>query len=164
MSDVTSLTQNIIRANGLYDWLKDFPWLTGHLGDPHAAVWFVAENPSLAGVRGVDARFTDKSANLQWTCLPGTSSRLWRDAITEAGLKRGHPCDDEGWRCYITNADKELQQVTARNQKKNSSFMRQQAIRWLPVLQAEIDEGNPKVLVALGAQAEKLLRSHPSLH
>ena len=35
----------------LVDHRREFPWLTGSLGDPFSPVWFVAENPSLTQVR-----------------------------------------------------------------------------------------------------------------
>jgi len=155
--DPLKLTRAVINRHGLRNWLDEYPWLTGYLGNPKAAVWFVAENPSLRGIQEVDARADAMSPNLQWTCRPGTSSRLLRDALTAAGLKAGDPCVDGGWRCYLTNADKEPQEVRARNKGKKRDFMVQQANRWLPVLQAEVDRGAPRVLVALGRQAQTLL-------
>lgn len=155
--DPLGLTREIIRRDGLNDWLADFPWLTGAIGDPLASAWFLAENPSLKGVREAHASTASPSPNLQWTCAEGSASRLLRDAICEAGLKALGPCVDAAWSCYITNADKEPQPVEKRNRGKGRGFMEQQATRWLPVLQAQIDRGDPKVLVCLGAQAERLL-------
>jgi uracil-DNA glycosylase len=147
----------IIAEFGLTNWLEDFPWLTGHLGNPNSPIWFVGENPSLTGVENVHKRAARHSENLQWNSHDG--DRLLREALTEAGLKEGQPQAPGGWKCYITNAIKEPDRVGMRNKKKgDSAYWKDQARRWLPVLQAEIDAGRPKVLVALGAQVEKILQ------
>lgn len=150
------LIKEVINKNQLYDWFNQFDWLTGFLGNPNSPIWFIGENPSLTYVRSVDRRSIEKSENLQWNIHDG--DRLLRDAITEAGLKQGAPELNEHWSCYITNAIKEPEIVRERNEKKrNPQYWKEQAERWLPVLQKQIDSGNPKVLVALGGQAHKIL-------
>ena len=148
--------KEIIRNNHLDDWLADYPWLIGYIGDPSASIWFIGENPSLSGVKAVDKRSPGRTENLQWNSHDG--DRLLREAITEAGLKSGPPEAEGGWRCYITNAIKEPEIVAVRNEKKrDSQYWKAQAERRFPVLQRQIDSGNPKVLVALGGQAFKII-------
>ena len=149
--------KEIIRKDHLENWFDDFPWLTGQLGNINSPIWFIGENPSLTGVKNVDRRSVDKTENLQWNSHNG--DRLLREALSESGLKHGLPGSDEGWECYITNAIKEPEIAKERNKKKrDSSYWRGQAERWMPVLQEQIDIGRPKVLVALGGQAEKILK------
>ena len=155
--DIVDESRKVIRENNLYDWFADYPWMTGYLGDPLAPVWFIGENPSLSGVEAVNMRSPAKSENLQWNSHAG--DRLLREAITEAGLKLGAPEADGGWRCYITNVIKEPEIVAVRNKKKRDArYWQSQADRWQPLLQRQIETGNPQVLLALGGQAFKILR------
>ncbi len=87
--NVVEHIKDVIKNNELYNWFDDYPWLTGFLGDPNAPIWFIGENPSLKGVKAVDRRSSDKTENLQWNSHDG--DRLFREAITEAGLKSGNP-------------------------------------------------------------------------
>ena len=149
--------KEIIQRDNLENWFDDFPWLTGELGNINSPVWFIAENPSLTSVISIDRRSVDKTENLQWNSHSG--DKLLREALSESGLKHGLPGSNEGWECYITNAIKEPEIVSERNKKKrDSSYWKEQAERWMPVLQEQIDIGRPEVLVALGGQAEKILR------
>ncbi|EGL53099.1 hypothetical protein MAMP_00314 [Methylophaga aminisulfidivorans MP] len=156
--DIVQATRTTIKDNQLTDWLSDYPWLTGCLGNPNASVWFIGENPSLNGVINVNKRSpeTEKTENLQWNSHAG--DKLLREAMTDAGLKQGPVELNEGWNCYITNAIKEPEIVTERNLKKrNSDYWKVQAELWLPILQQQIDNGDPKVLVLLGGQSEKII-------
>src|SRR6266480_7961514 len=93
-----------IRDHHLEDWLGAYPWLTGCLGDQFAPIWFIGENPSMAGVEAIDKGSQTKSENLQWNSHDG--DRLFREAIVEVGLKSGLPETEGGWQCYVTNAIK----------------------------------------------------------
>ena len=149
--------KEIIKRDHLDNWFDDYPWLTGQLGSINSPVWFIGENPSLSAVKRVDQRSVDKTENLQWNSHNG--DRLLREALSESGLKHGLPESNEGWECYITNAIKEPEIVSERSKKKrDSSYWKEQAERWMPVLQEQIDIGRPKVLVVLGGQAEKILK------
>lgn len=153
---IRAAVENVIRENRLDNWLEEYPWLVGFVGNPTAPIWFVGENPSLSGVEAVHRRSKSMSENLQWNSHDG--DRLLREAICEAGLKSGTPESDGGWKCYITNAIKEPEIVAVRNERKRDArYWQQQAQRWLPVLQRQIKSGAPRVLVALGGQAHKIL-------
>lgn len=155
--EIVQHIKETIYNSQLENWFHEFPWLTGFLGNPNSSIWFIGENPSLNGVKNVDKRSSEKTENLQWNSHDG--DRLLRDAITEAGLKNGTPERNEGWNCYITNAIKEPEMVSERNEKKNNSqYWKEQAERWLLTLQKQIDTGNPKVLVLLGGQTEKIVK------
>ena len=149
--------KEIIQRDNLENWFDDYPWLTSELGNINSPVWFIAENPSLSSVISIDQRSVDKTENLQWNSHNG--DQLLREALSESGLKHGLPRSNEGWECYITNAIKEPEIVSERNEKKrDSGYWKEQAKRWMPVLQEQIDIGRPEVLVALGGQAEKILK------
>jgi uracil-DNA glycosylase len=149
-------TKRVIKDNHLNDYLKEYPWMVGFLGNPQSRVWFVGVNPSLRAVRNVHNRSNDKTPNLQWNSSSG--EMLLREALTETGFKSGNPGKNEGWNCYITNVIKEPEIVKNRNErKKDQNYWKPQAKRWLPLFQLEINNGNPSVLVAIGKTALKIL-------
>ena len=159
---IRAAVEEVIRESHLANWLEEYPWLIGYIGNPAAPIWFIGENPSLSGVEAVHRRSSTASANLQWNSHDG--DRLLRESIAEAGLKSGAPESDEGWKCYITNAIKEPEIVAVRNERKRDArYWKEQAERWLPVLQEQINSGSPRVLVALGGQAHKILIHMKSL-
>ena len=88
---VIQAQKDVIKAHGLRDWFDEYPWLTGFIGDIHAPVWFLAENPSLSQL-DKQAMKHDLNENLQWNASEG--DHLLREAITEAGLKAGDPKKD----------------------------------------------------------------------
>ena len=152
--------KKVIRDHALCDWFNEYPWLTGYLGNLKAPVWFLGEYPSRAALDKVDkiANADDDigiTPNLQWSCLD-ESAKLWREAVTEAGLKVGNPCDDSGWNCYITNIIKEPQTPGEFNTQSKLQINRE-AERWQSVLQLELCLGAPKVLVVMGERANKVL-------
>ena len=151
--------KKVIRDHALCDWFNEYPWLTGSLGNLKSPVWFLGEYPSCAAVAKVDkkanANGTELTPNLQWSCIDD-SAKLWREAVTEAGLKVGNPCDDSGWNCYITNIIKEPQTPSKFNIQPISKI-KEEAERWQSVLQLELRLGAPKVLVFMGQRANKVL-------
>ena len=151
--------KKVIRDHALCDWFNEYPWLTGSLGNLKSPVWFLGEYPSCTAVAKVDkkanANDIKSPANLQWSCLDD-SAKLWREAVTEAGLKVGNPCDDSGWNCYITNIIKEPQTPGNFNIQPISKI-KEEAERWQSVLQLELCLGAPKVLVVMGQRASKVL-------
>ncbi len=156
MSDIREIIQeqqDAIKAHGLCDWFEKYPWLTGSIGDIHAPVWFLAENPSLSQL-DKQAMKPDLNENLQWNASEG--DHLLREAITEAGLKAGDPKKDEGWTCYISNVDKGPD--IAGKRRRDTIFLKCRAAMWIPVLQKQVDLGSPKILVTLGNNADEILR------
>ena len=163
MSDTREIViqaqKDVINAHDLWDWFDEYPWLTGSIGDIHAPVWFLAENPSLSRLEE-KAEKGASNENDQWNASAG--DRLLRKAITEAGLKTGDPKKNEGWHCYISNVDKQPDIAGKRNAKKKelgkAPYLKQQAGIWYPVLQKQIDLGSPRIIVALGGDADYILR------
>lgn len=157
-------TRWVDHQSALRDWLDEFPWLTGYLGDPLSPVWFIAECPSLTAIEKADKRERGKpepnqelSENLQWNCHDKDTQML-REALTRAGLKDGDLCANSDWRCYLTNAVKEPQFAKDRNaQKPKKNMLREDANIWWPVLQHQIDNGKPGVLVPIGQNSADLL-------
>ncbi len=76
--------------------------------------------------------------------------------MTEAGLKVGEPCDDSGWKCYITNIIKKPQ-IPGELNTQPISKIKEKAECWQFVLQLELCLGAPKVLVVMGERASKVL-------
>jgi hypothetical protein len=156
MDPISKENGETIRAHKIYNWLKDYAWLKGYIGDRSYPIWFVAENPSLRGVERVHKRNRLISENSQWNAHAG--DRLFREALVKAGLKAGDPLDGEGWKCYITDIIKEPEIVKDRNlRKRDSSYWKNQALNWLPVFLEEIRLGRPEVLVAVGSQTRPIL-------
>lgn len=156
MDPILREIKKVIKDNNLPDYLKEFPWLTGYLGNPNSAVWFIGENPSLGEVKKQHKRHNDRIDNLQWNSHKGDF--LLREALTEVGFKRGDPHSNKGWDCYITNAIKEPEIVKERNERKGKTgYWRKQALLWLPVLQKQLNHGSAKVLVTMGKEARKIL-------
>ena len=151
--------RKVIRDHALCDWFTEYPWLTGSLGNFKSPVWFLGEYLSRTAVANVDkkakAAGIKKTPNLQWSCLDD-SANLWREAVTESGLKVGNPCDDSGWNCYITNIIKEPQIPRVLN-TRSISKIKEEAERWRSVLHLELCLGAPKVLVVMGERANKVL-------
>ena len=133
-----------------------YPWLTGHLGAPTAAVWFLGLYPSLTPVERIDRISPVKSPNLQWSCND-RGARLWREAVAEAGLKDGPSCQDCGWHCYITNVIKEVMGLKEQKLMKTKAYWQEQAVKSQGSLQEQIKSGSPKVMVVMGNQAFKIL-------
>ena len=155
MKEIIQLQKEIIKTNHLFNWFKEYPWLNGFIGNLDSPVWLLGENPSLTQMKK-QLKNKQFDENLQWNASAGDN--LLRESLTESGLKEGNPDLNEGWNCYITNVIKEPEVVVERNQKKHDSqYWKKQAKHWLPVLQMQIDMGNPKVLVCLGGQSEKIL-------
>jgi hypothetical protein len=157
MNPIIEETKKIISKNHLPNYLDKFPWLTGYIGDIDSKIWFIGENPSMQGVENVDARNTVKDENLQWNSHEG--DWLLRDALTECGLKTGNPRENVGWNCYITNTIKLPEVVGKRNKEKNQNknYLVSQIKQWMPLLQLQINIGNPKVLIAMGKTAFNIL-------
>ena len=152
------IIKDVIVQHDLNDWYIDNPWLTGSLGNIHAPIWFLGENPSLSKVEEQsNANPESLDENLQWNISKG--DQLLRTAITEAGLKYStDPFDNDEWNCYITNVIKEPDYAGKRNVIKDATFLKKEAEIWLPVLQQQIEIGQPQVLVTMGGAADKLLK------
>jgi hypothetical protein len=156
MDPISKEIGETIKAHKIYNWLNEYSWIKGYIGDRSYPVWFVAENPSLRGVKRVHDRNTIASDNLQWNAHAG--DWLFREALVKAGFKTGDPLDGEGWKCYITDIIKEPEIVKDRNLKKgDSSYWKNQAMKWLAVFLEEIRLGRPEVLVAVGNQTRVIL-------
>lgn len=152
-----------IEEHDLCNWLDKCEWLTGYLGDPLSPVWFVGENPSNRGVKRIaakriDGRKLEESENLQWNCY-ASETKMFREALTKAGLKNGDLCANSGWKCYITNAVKTPEVVKHRNARTSKQRMlREDAKVWWPVFQYQIDNGKPLVLVPIGKNSADIIK------
>ncbi len=139
----------------LYDHQKEFPWLTGALGDPDSGIWFIAENPSLTQVERVlnpDGNAPTEEA--QWWASRG--DKLFRDMLVTHGFKSGTIDSPDGWHCYITNVIKEAD-YSSRWHEKSQEMRNQAAEIWVPVLAWELATSKPRMVVILGGAADQLL-------
>jgi uracil-DNA glycosylase len=139
----------------LHNHRRTFPWLTGALGDPEAGVWFVGENPSLGQVERVtDPNGGRPTEEAQWWASRG--DRLFRELLQKHGFKSSPPDVHGGWRCYITNAIKEADY--AQNWRGSPTDRRREAARvWAPVLEWQLEQSRPHLVVALGKTVHSLL-------
>jgi hypothetical protein len=123
----------------LPDHRREHPWLTGWLGDPASAVWFVAENASASQVDRIHA--ADATVEAQWAASP--ADRLLREALVESGLKVGGMFTPGGWRCYLTNLVKSEVRVAAWETEARSAKLAV-AEAWAPVFAFEIEKHRPE--------------------
>lgn len=137
----------------LPDHRKAHPWLTCFLGDPFAPCWFVAENPSLGQV---ERALIDSLPEPMWCVSPG--DLVFRRMLVKHGFKTGTDRSGGGWRCYITDVIKSAARAEEwKSQRDMSSWPTARA--WAPVLRWELEQGKPRLIVALGKEAARLLAS-----
>lgn len=140
----------------LYDHRKEYPWLTGSLGDPFSGIWFVGESPSLRMVeRAKGPHNTPPNEEAQWSASRG--DKLFRKALVASGFKGGSVDSPGGWHCYITNVIKEAD-YTNRVREKPLQSREQAADMWFPVFEWELEHSCPLLIVAMGRQASHLLK------
>ena len=131
-----------------------FPGLSGHLGDPAAKVWFIGWYPSLDAIEEASALGTVGDPEMQWTVTPG--DQVFRTTLVEFGFKAGEPMSRGGWRCYVTNLVKRPINVGLWKRASESQHGAEYA-RWAPVLDWEIENGKPEVIVAMGQEVARQL-------
>lgn len=144
-----------LAAPALPDHRKTWPWLLACAGEPSAAVWFIAENPSLSRLpkRLQGADVTVEHVEAQWTISLG--DHLFRRLLLDYGFKAGNdPEAPGGWRSYITDVMKSAYIVKEFDKIDHKAL----AEKWAPTLQWELSIGPPKLIVAVGRSAERLLR------
>ena len=138
-----------------YDHRRDFPWLTGALGDPTSGIWFVGENPSFGQVERVrDPTGGPPTEEAQWWASRG--DRLFRDLLVKHGFKSNEVDAQGGWQCYITNAIKEADYSQlwrgSPSERRNAA-----ADAWAPLLEWELEQSRPLLVVALGKTVRVIL-------
>ena len=155
--ELENQTSSVFRAHPeLRDHRESFPWLTGDLGDPFSGIWFLAENPSLKMLeRATNPGGGPLTKEAQWYASRG--AKLFREKLVKYGFKKG--CVDTlgGWNCYISNVIKEAD-YSKDWRAKTQDLLRQAVDVWMPVLQWEIANSKPKLVVAVGRQAEKYVK------
>jgi hypothetical protein len=90
----------------------------------------------------------------KWWASKG--DRLFRDLLYKYGFKETPPPEPGGWRCYITNVIKEPD-YSKLWRNKSQALRNAAAVRWAPLLQWEIDQGRPNLVVALGNTVRRIL-------
>ena len=141
--------------NSLFDHRREYPWLSGALGNPNSGIWFIAENPSLRQIERVqnpDGRAPTVEA--QWWASRG--DKLFREMLVKYGFKQGSIDSPGGWNCYITNVVKETD-YASRWREKSLDARKQAAEIWSDTLAWEMANSKPKYVVILGGPAETLL-------
>lgn len=137
----------------LYDRRKEYWWVKGYLGDIHSDVMFVAENPSLRGIKRASEDPDLQDPERQWCVTKG--DLIFRGALFKAKYKAGSPTSKGGWHCYITNIVK-MADVAA-NWKKRREEERWQIVKaFAPVLQKELEIMKPDVIVVMGERPKQL--------
>lgn len=85
----------VLRSHSsLFDHRRDYPWLTGALGNPNGGIWFIAEIPSLTQIKRVqNPDGGTPTSEVQWWASRG--DKLFREMLVEHGFKQG-PIDSPG--------------------------------------------------------------------
>jgi hypothetical protein len=150
-------TDQVFKSHpNLYDHRLDHPWLIGSHGDPHAGIWFVAENPSLTQIERVrDPDGGPPTTEAQWWASRG--DKLFREMLVKYRFKQGSIDSPGGWKCYITNVIKEAD-YTRDWREKPQSARNQAAEIWAGLLAWELENSKPRLLVVMGKQTNTLLR------
>ncbi len=143
----------VFAANQFRDYRKTYHWLKGYLGDVSSGVMFLAENPSLRGIKKASKDRILQDPEKQWSVSPG--DRIFRNALFEAAFKDGSPISPGGWHCYITNIIK-LVDVASKWNARTDDDRWQIAKAFAPVLQKELELVEPDVIVVMGERPKKL--------
>jgi uracil-DNA glycosylase len=150
-ADIARLSDAVYRSDPrIPDRRREHPSVTGCLGDPFAPVWFIAEAPSLTQVERGRAR----SPEQQWDVSPG--DKLFRRMLAKHGFKEGDALAPGGWRCYITDIIKSSYFVKDWNEEPGDVRMAV-AEAWAPVLRYELEQGRPRLAIALGKKTQEPL-------
>jgi hypothetical protein len=139
----------------LYDHRPQHPWARGAHGDPHAGIWLIAENPSLTQVERVrDPHGGPPTIESQWWSSEG--DKLLRKMLVKFDFKSGPFDSPGGWKCYITNVIKEAD-YTQHWREKTQPARNQAAEIWSGLLDWELKNSRPRLVVIMGGQTRKLL-------
>lgn len=96
---------SIFKSNpDIQDHRKQYPWVTGFLGNLDSNVMFVAENPSLTKVIEASKALSDKDSECQWNISKG--DKIFRKTLKKYRFKESNAEEKGGWKCYITNVAK----------------------------------------------------------
>jgi hypothetical protein len=155
-ADLAKETDKVFKSHpGLRDHRSQYPWLTGAHGDPFAGIWFVGENPSLTQVERVrDPNGGAPTVEAQWWSSRG--DKLLREMLVKYGFKNGSIDSPGGWKCYITNVIKEAD-YTRDWREKTQAARNNSAEIWAGLLAWELKNSKPRLIIAMGNQAETLL-------
>jgi len=142
----------------LPDYRKEYPWVTGSLGNPFARVWFVGEIPSLTQVVQAHTPGTPLTPEMQWNI--SDSDRLFREMLGKHGFKKDPIDGPGGWGCYIT----ELVKMPWKNPAEWREWTKKRAPQrtavietWAGVLRWEFETVRPRLVVALGGEVNRFL-------
>jgi len=143
------------------DQIHQFKWLYGALGQVPSDVMFIAENPSITGVKHahidtVDQQPPDIEAQW-WGGKNDKCAKVFRPVLCDLGLKTSPPNEKGGWNCYITNVIKQANYAKFQ-EKVSSGYRKQQGNYWSDILRWEIETVNPKVIFCLGKNSETVVR------
>lgn len=139
------------------DHRKEWPWLTSHLGNPKAGIWFIGENPSLGNVERLVPKHADQyplTPEAQWLFSRGDV--LFRKSLVECGFKEGSWDSLGGWHCYITNVVKWAYYAKKWN-KLSLSERNGIAEEWSAVIAWELEQSKPRLIVTMGKKVQRLV-------
>ncbi len=122
------------------------PWLYGALGNPRSDVMFICEYPSQQGVEAAGKEHGHLGIEAQWK-VP-----LFREVLVEQGLLKRDGSDTVGgWRCYITNAIKQIYKASEWGEKPGKE-RKDIARRWFDLLKWEISQVDPQIVFCVGGR------------
>lgn len=143
------------------DQICEYPWLYGALGKVPSNEMFIAENPSITGIRHanvdtVDGEPPDIEAQW-WGGKNNKAAKVFRQVLCDLKLKSSSPNTKGGWNCYITNVIKRAN-YAKENEKVADSYRLILAEIWAPTLEWEIKQVQPRILYCLGRRTEKVVK------
>ena len=143
------------------DQINKFKWLYGALGQVPSNVMFIAENPSITGIKHANVDTVDgEDPDIEAQWWGGTNDKaatILRPVLVDLGLKTSPPNQKRGWKCYITNVIKRANY--AKFQRKiTTDYRKDQEDFWADILRWEIGKVQPKVLYCLGRKTEKAVK------
>jgi hypothetical protein len=125
----------------------------GVLGDVSSGVMFLAENPSLRGIKKANKDRSLQDPENQWSVSPG--DHIFRKALFESAFKDGSPTSYGGWHCYVTNIIKLVDTASAWKARTSDDHF-EVAKAFAPVLQKELELMEPDMIVVMGKRPKEL--------
>lgn len=139
----------------IYNHLKEYPWLTGAIGNPFSGIFFVAEIPSFGQVeRDIILKGGQFTPESQWFSTRGDI--LFRQMLVKYGFKNGTIDSHGDWNCYITDVIKSVDYAEKWKKQKNEHH-KELAELWSEMLAWELETGKPKLFVIMGRKVNLLI-------
>lgn len=141
--------------------INTFKWLYGALGQIPSIEMFIAENPSITGIKHANVDTVDDGdPDIEaqwWGGRNDKAAKVFRPVLFDLGLKTSPPNQKGGWNCYITNVIKRANYAKYQ-ENISAEYRKEQENYWSEILRWEIENVKPSVLYCLGRRTEKAVK------